>query len=107
METSITSETISQQTICWKNEGLDLTNDVEYSRKQTESEKMLNNLKRAREVYFKYFPLQRMTCTKATIQKRAMVGMTVMPPSQMGKETSGKTGKKGHKGKTPKIVLKI
>ena len=35
-----------------------------------------------------------------------MMGMTVMPPSQMGKDTLGKTGKKGHKGKTPKIGIK-
>ena len=32
--------------------------------------------------------------------------MTVMPPSQMGKDALGKTGKKGHKGKTPKISIK-
>ena len=35
-----------------------------------------------------------------------MMGMTVMPPSQTGKDASGKTGKKGHKGKTPKISIK-
>ena len=97
---------ISQQTICGDNEGLELTNDMEYSKEQTEFEKMWNNLKRAREVYFKYFPSQRMAHMKAIIWKRAMMGMTVIPPSQTGKDTSGKAGKKGHKGKTPKISIK-
>ena len=36
METSITSEMISQQTICGDNEGLNLSNDVESSKEQTE-----------------------------------------------------------------------
>ena len=67
MEMSITSETISQQTICGDNEGLDLPNDMEYSREQTEFEKMQNNLKRTREAYFKYFPSQQMAHTKATV----------------------------------------
>ena len=40
METSITSEMISQQTICGDNEGLELTNDMKYSKEQTEFEKM-------------------------------------------------------------------
>ena len=40
METSITSEMISQQTICGDNEGLDLINDMENSKEQTKFEKM-------------------------------------------------------------------
>ena len=100
METSITSEMISQQTVCGDNECQELTNNTEYSKEQTEFEKMQNNLKRAREVYFKYFPSQRMACMKATIQKRAMMEMTIMPSSQIGKDALGKTWKKGHKRKT-------
>ena len=61
---SITSEMISQQTICGENESLELTNDTEYnlnySKEKTELEKTQNNLKWVREVYFKYFPLQKM-----------------------------------------------
>ena len=98
---------ISQQTICGDNEGLELTNNMEYIKEQTEFEKTQNNMKRARKVYFKYFPSQRMAHMKASIQKRAMIGMTVMPPSQTGKDTLEKTVKKGHKGKTPKLVLKF
>ena len=56
---AITSEMISQQTICGDNESLELTNDMEYnlnySKTKTELEKTQNNLKQAREVYFKYF----------------------------------------------------
>ena len=98
METSITSEMISQQTICGDNEGLELTNDMEYSKEQTEFEKTQNNLKRAREVYFKYFPSQKMACTKATVRKRAMLGMKMVPQPQMGKKVSEKKVKQG---KTP------
>ena len=32
-------------------------------------------MKKAREVYFKYFPSQRMADTKATVLNRAMMGM--------------------------------
>ena len=48
-----------------------LTNGKE----KTDLEKVQNNLKQAREVYFKYFPLQKMAHTKATVRKRAMMGM--------------------------------
>ena len=80
METSITSELISQQTICGDNESLELTNDMKYNpnhgKEKTELEKTQNNLKWVREVYFKYFPpLQKMACTRATVRKRAMMGM--------------------------------
>ena len=38
---------------------------MEYNKEETEFEKMQSNLKRAREVYFKYFPSQRMALTKS------------------------------------------
>ena len=100
---SITSETISHQTICGDNEGLELTNDMEYSKEQTEFEKMQNNLQRAREVYFKYFPSQGMAHTKATVRKRAMMGMKMVPQPQIRKKVSEKKVKKG---KTPRIGIK-
>ena len=56
MEMSITREMISQQTICGDNEGIELTNNMEYSKEQTEFEKTCSNLKRAREVYLSTFP---------------------------------------------------
>ena len=94
METSITSETISQQTICGDNESLELTNDTEYnlnySKEKTELEKTQNKLKQARKIYFKYFPLQKMACTKSTIRKRAMMGIKTVPqslPPRIGKKT--------------------
>ena len=45
METSITSEMISQQTICGDNESLELTYDTEYSNEKTELEKIQSNFK--------------------------------------------------------------
>ena len=60
-KTSITSETISQQTICGDNEGLNT--DVENNKEPQ------NNLSKAREIYFKYFSSQKMARTKATIIK--------------------------------------
>ena len=47
-----------------------------------------------------------MACTKATIQKRAMIGMPVIPPSHSEKGVAKKMGKKGGKGKTPHIGVK-
>ena len=73
METSITSEMVSQQTICRDNESLDIaiTSETEchltHSKEKTELEQTKDNLKQAREVYFKYFPLQKMAHTKATV----------------------------------------
>ena len=103
METAITSETISQQTICRDNKSVELTNDMEYnlnySKEKTELEKTQNNLKWAREVYFKYFPSQKIAHTKATVRKRAIMGVKTTPqPHQPN------TGQKG--GKMPKIHIK-
>ena len=60
METSITSEMISQQTICKDNEDLNLNTNMDNSKEQTKFDKMQNNMKKAREIYFKYFSSQRM-----------------------------------------------
>ena len=67
METSITSETISQQTICGDNEGLNV--DMETNKKQIRFEQKPNQLSKAREIYFKYFSSQKMARTKATVWK--------------------------------------
>ena len=66
MEMSITSETISQQTICGDNEGLNA--DMETNKEQIKFEQKVNQLSKSREIYFKHFPPWRMTRTKATIR---------------------------------------
>ena len=73
MEMSITSETISQQTTCVDNEGLNA--NVESNNELTELEKMQNDLSKAREIYFKYLSSQKMVRTKATMRKQAMMGL--------------------------------
>ena len=45
-----------------------------------------------------------MVCTKATVRKRAMMGMKTVPQTQMGKKVSEKKAKRG---KTPQIGIKI
>ena len=107
METSITSEMVSQQTIIGDNESLDIevTNDTQFnlnhSKEQTELEQTKNNLKQAREVYFKYFPSQKMACTKATVHKRTMMGAKTVPqPHQL------RMRQKDVGGKMPRIGIK-
>ena len=90
METSITSEMISQQTICGDKESLELTNDTEYSKEKTELEKMQSN--------FKYSPSQKIACTKATVRKRVMMGVKIVPSPHQPRTD--------RKGKTPKIGIK-
>ena len=98
---SITSKMILQQTICGDNEGLNLNTDVDNSKEQTKLEKMWNNLKKVREIYFKYFSSQKMAHTKATICKCMMMGMPLIP-SSCGKAAIQKSGKE----KTPHISIK-
>ena len=105
MEMSITSETISQQTICGDNEGFNLNTNMDSSKEQTKLERMQNNFKKARDIYFKYFSSQKMAHTKATVRKRAMMGMPLIPSSHSRKAMAKKTGKSG-KGKTPHISVK-
>ena len=99
METSITSETISQQTICRDNEGLNA--NVENNKEPIKLEQMQNNLNKAREIYFKYFPSQRMARMKATIRWKAMMGVLLVHSVIPTKHSSEKTGK----GKTPRIGI--
>ena len=98
METSITSETISQETICEDNEGYN--DNVDNSKEQTELEKMQNNLNKAREIYFKYFSSQKMVRMKVTLCKWAMMGLPIVPAVR------GKMPTKGRKGKMPQIGIK-
>ena len=67
METSITSETIPQQTICGDNVGLDAY--METNKELIKFEQKQNKLSKAREIYFKYFSSQKMVRTKATMSK--------------------------------------
>ena len=87
METSITSETISQQTICRDTENVEIANDTEP--KQTWSkEQMLEiaqtrkNLMQAQKVYFKYLSSQRMAHTKTFVRRRAVNGGKSIPQPQ-------------------------
>ena len=66
METSITSETISQQTICRESESenFKITNDIDpkldQSKDLMEIEQTRINLMQAQNVYFEYLSSQRM-----------------------------------------------
>ena len=55
---SITSETISQQTISGDNEGLNA--DMETNKEQIKLEWKQNKLSKDREIYFRYFLSQNM-----------------------------------------------
>ena len=85
METSITSKTVSQQTICRDPESLNIviTCDTEcnltQNKEKTELEQTKDNLQQAEEVYFKYFPSQKMAQTKATVRKRVTEGIKTLP----------------------------
>ena len=87
METSITSETVLQQTICGDPEGLNLEitePKLAQSKEKIKIEQTKSNLMWAREVYFKYFPSQRMAHTKPTVKQRAVVGIKAIPwPPQL------------------------
>ena len=95
METSITSEMISQQTIGGDNEGLNLNTNMDSSKEQTKLERMQNNLKKAREIYFKYFSLQKMARTKASVRKRAIMGMPFIPLSHSRKAIAKRQARVG------------
>ena len=99
METSITHQTISQQTICGDNEGLNA--NVEINKESIELEPIQNNLNKAVEIYFKYFPSQRMARTKATVRQKSMMGMP-LAHSVVHTKCSEKTGK----GKSPRVSIK-
>ena len=89
METSITSETISQQTICGEPEHLskdceliEIANDNEPKQAQskeqmTEIEQTRKNLIKAWQVYFNYLLPQKMVCTKHCVKHRAQKTATV------------------------------
>ena len=96
METSITNETISQQTICGepeypnKDRELDQAQSKEYI---NEIEQTRKNLIHAREVYFNYLSSQRMARTKYSVRSKAEKGDDI--PSDMGKMLN-----------TPRVVAK-
>ena len=82
METSITSETVSQQTICGDPQSLNLETTepkLAQSKEKMEIKQTKSNLMQAREVYFKFFPSQRIACTKATVKQRAVIGIKTIP----------------------------
>ena len=79
--------TVSQQTICGDPESLNLEitePKLAQNKEKTKIEQTRNNLMWGREVYFKYFPSQRMTWTKATVRERAVIGIKTIPwPPQL------------------------
>ena len=93
METSITSETISQQTICGNNEGLNA--DMETNKEPIIFERKQNQLNTAREIYFKYFLPQRKAWNKVTVRQKAMMGV----PLAHSVTSTKRSGKKAGKGK--------
>ena len=61
----MTSETISQHTMCKNSEG----SFKEANKEQIKFEQNPNHLCKAREIYFKFFLSQKMVRTKAMVQK--------------------------------------
>ena len=86
METSITSEMVSQQTICGNPENIEVANDIELkltqSKRQMEIEQTRKNLMNAWEIYFKYLSSQKMACTKSSVRRRAVTGGKVLGLTQ-------------------------
>ena len=107
METSITSETKSQQAICGEPENhnqdhefIEISNDNELKQVQrkdhiTEIEETRKNVINAREVYFKYLSSKKMAHTKYSARRRAEKGddrLHYQPPSSPSQPpTAGKT----------------
>ena len=98
METSITSEMISQQIIHGEPENhnqdcefIEISNDNELKQAQskeqiTEIKQMRKNLIHAREVYFKYISSRKMACTKYSVKQRVQkVEKGETPPPSLGK----------------------
>ena len=84
------------KTICRDNESLDIeiTSEMEcnltHSKEKMELEQTKDNLKWAREVHFKYFPLQKMAHTKATVQKKGNDGGLRPCPNATNQEWVGR-----------------
>ena len=100
MESSVTSETISQQTICGDNKGLDAV--METNKEQIKFEQKKNQLSKAREIYFKYFSSQKMARTKGTVRKWSIMGLPLVSSirgrhPKMVKVKSHKLGSRGLK----------
>ena len=78
MVTSITSEMVSQQTICGDPENIEIANDTEpkltKSKEQMEIEQTRKNLMKAWKVYFKYLSSRRMAHTKSSVRRRVAEG---------------------------------
>ena len=73
METSITSEMVSQQTICGDPENIEVANDTEpkltQSKGQMKIEQTRKNLMNAWEIDFKYLSSQKMAHTKSSVRR--------------------------------------
>ena len=86
---------VSQPTICGdaENLSLEITGYTEtklaQSKEKMEIMQIKNNLIRARGIYCKYFPSQKMVHTKVMVQKRAIMGIKTIP-----QPTQSKSGRK-------------
>ena len=71
-----------------------------------EIEQTQQNLMQAREVYFKYFPSQRMACTKFSVQQRVMEdGKVLVPPPSLGQpSTQSQSGKQWRVLQVGKVI---
>ena len=100
METSITSETISKQTICRESESenIKITNDIDPKLDQRqdlmEIEQTRINLMQALKVYFKYLSSQRMVQTKSSVRCKAAGDRKVLIPPQPSQQHLTQAGKK-------------
>ena len=70
---SITSEMISQKTICGDNESLELTNNMEYnlnySKEKTQLEKTQKKLKQARKVFLNTFHCRKWLALRLPLER--------------------------------------
>ena len=86
METSITSKTVSQQTISGDPGNIEVANDTSpkltQSKGQMEIEQTRKTLMNVQEIYFKYLSSQKMAQTKFSVRQRAVTGGKVLVPIQ-------------------------
>ena len=118
METSNTSEMISQETICGEPEHpnkdckiIEIDNDSELKKAQskehiTKIEQTRKNLIHAREVYFMYLSSQKMAHTKSSVRRKVVKGDDKSAPQPQPSSSSTSSSQPLTVGKTPQIMSK-
>ena len=111
METSIISETISQQTICGELENIEITNDIDPKLDQSKDlmkiEQTRINLMQAWKVYFKYLSSQRLARIKSSVRCRAARDGKALIPPQLTQQPLTHAGKKPRIPQAGKAMKKI